>query len=59
VRHGEVRYAIVSSVDPMSPLTEWVLTTGTSVPEAQWSSRRWGANRSLLLYDLKVDQADR
>ena len=39
-------------------LTEWVLTTGTLVPEAQWSSSRWDANRSLLLYDLKTDQAE-
>jgi 4-amino-4-deoxy-L-arabinose transferase-like glycosyltransferase len=58
-RRSEIRYAIVSTVDPMSPVTEWVLTTGTLVPETQWSSRRWDANRSLLLYDLKSDQADR
>jgi len=58
-RRGEVRYAIVGSVDPISPVTEWVLTTGTLVPEAQWSSGQWDANRSLLLYDLKSEQADR
>ena len=51
-RRGEVRYAIVGSVDPMSPVTEWVLTNGTLVPEAQWRSHPPEPYRSLHLFDL-------
>jgi 4-amino-4-deoxy-L-arabinose transferase-like glycosyltransferase len=53
VKHGEVRYVLLTARTRQTDFTRWVRTNGRLVDEAEWRSVSAEGRRPIQLYDLR------